>query len=111
MKNSCIVSIHSAKQNQTTVGIQIGTVKKELTHISEFHTSQKVLPLLESLLTENNLTYEDITGIVVDTGPGSFTGLRVGATIGNMLGWLLQVPVNGKNIPVTKLMYGDDKWG
>jgi len=111
MKKTCIIVINSSIQNQTTVQVRMGAVIKTKTHISEVHTSQKVLPLLETLLSENNLTFGDITGIEVDPGPGSFTGLRVGASIGNALGWLLDVPVNGKkgnaSIP---LDYGQDRW-
>lgn len=110
MKKSCIIHINSSRQNQTIVGLQIGMVKKEETHTSEFHTSQKVLPLLESLLLENDLTFGEITEIEVTTGPGSFTGLRVGAAIGNALGLLLNIPVNGKKLPLTKLHYGEDAW-
>jgi tRNA threonylcarbamoyladenosine biosynthesis protein TsaB len=111
MKKSCTILIDSSKQNQTTVALQLGAMEKKKTFVSERHTSQQVLPLLETLLSENSLTFEDITGVEVDTGPGSFTGLRVGACIGNVLGWLLNVPVNGKKTSVTKLDYGNDHWG
>ncbi len=59
-------------------------------------TSHSLVPLIEEALKENNLTFTDITEISVATGPGSFTGLRVGATVANALGFLLGVPVNGK---------------
>ncbi len=36
--------------------------------------------------------------IRVNTGPGSFTGLRVGASIANALGFLLKISVNSKKI-------------
>ena len=39
---------------------------------------------------------EDITEIILAMGPGSFTGLRVGATVANALGYLLDIPVDGK---------------
>jgi tRNA threonylcarbamoyladenosine biosynthesis protein TsaB len=58
--------------------------------------SQMVLPLIEEILHENNLNFTDITEISVITQKGSFTGLRVGATVANALGYLLDVPVNGK---------------
>lgn len=37
----------------------------------------------------------DITEIQVKTGPGSFTGLRVGVSVAKTLGKLLHIPVNG----------------
>ena len=37
-----------------------------------------------------------IDAIEVNAGPGSFTGLRVGASIANALSFALGIPVNGK---------------
>ena len=58
--------------------------------------SQTTLPMIEEILAEHKLNISDITAITVAMGPGSFTGLRVGATIANALGYLLDIPVNGK---------------
>ena len=41
----------------------------------------------------------DITEIEVHTGPGSFTGLRVGIAVATTLGKLLNIPVNGQIDP------------
>ena len=59
-------------------------------------TSSEILPLIEEALRVNKLTLSNITEIIIETGPGSFTGLRVGAAVANVLGVLLGVPVNGK---------------
>ena len=61
----------------------------------EWH-SQVVLPMLKKLLGRRPLSV--ITEIEVNPGPGSFTGLRVGAAIANALGFALKIPVNGKNV-------------
>mgnify|MGYP001565622427 CR=1 FL=1 len=45
-----------------------------------------------------------LDGIEVETGPGSFTGLRVGVSVANALGYSLGIPVNGKKIE-DKLVY------
>ena len=57
--------------------------------------AQRVLPLIEDLLKTQQLSLLDIKEIKVNTGPGSFTGLRVGLAIANMLGTILHVPING----------------
>jgi tRNA threonylcarbamoyladenosine biosynthesis protein TsaB len=56
--------------------------------------SQVILPLITELLQENTLTQIGIQKIYVETGPGSFTGLRVGVAVANTLGLILQVPIN-----------------
>jgi len=63
---------------------------------SEKLKSQAVLPIIEDLLAEAGISLAAITDISVATGPGSFTGLRVGLSVANALSTLLDVPVNGK---------------
>lgn len=50
---------------------------------------------LAALLESQNKKLEDIQGIVCFQGPGSFTGLRIGLTVGNALAYGLSVPVKG----------------
>lgn len=58
--------------------------------------SQVVLPVIEELLQKKKAALKDITEIKVKTGPGSFTGVRVGVSIAQALGYALNIPVNGK---------------
>lgn len=60
--------------------------------------SQYVLVLLEKELEKRGLTTGDISEVEVETGPGSFTGVRVGVSVANALGYALGVPVNRTNI-------------
>lgn len=60
--------------------------------------SQKLLPFIIEILKKKGKTVDDLTAIEVATGPGSFTGLRVGVSVAQTLGWVLKIPVNGKDI-------------
>ncbi len=60
--------------------------------------SQKLLPFIDELLTKEGKSIKDIKEIEVNTGPGSFTGLRVGVSVANTLGWVLGILVNGKDL-------------
>lgn len=52
------------------------SIDNEITH------SEKLLPLVDELLKESKVTLKDIDLYAVTTGPGSFTGIRIGlATI------------------------------
>lgn len=53
------------------------------------------LRYLEELLNSNNYSWHDIEGIGVFSGPGSFTGLRIGLTIANTLADGLEIPIVG----------------
>ena len=61
-------------------------------------SSQKLLPLINSKIKSEGKTFSDIEEIEVETGPGSFTGIRVGVSVAQALGWALKVPVNGKDL-------------
>lgn len=45
----------------------------------------RLLPMIESLLRRRGLGVDGVTGLVVSDGPGSFTGLRVGAAVAKAL--------------------------
>jgi tRNA threonylcarbamoyladenosine biosynthesis protein TsaB len=60
--------------------------------------AQKLLPFIKETLESQNKKLEDLTEIEVNTGPGSFTGLRVGVSVANALGWTLGIPVNGQDL-------------
>lgn len=60
--------------------------------------SQKLLPFIDEILKKKGRDIHDVTEIEVNCGPGSFTGLRVGVSVANALGWALKIPVNGKNV-------------
>ncbi|OGE33518.1 hypothetical protein A3J19_04465 [Candidatus Daviesbacteria bacterium RIFCSPLOWO2_02_FULL_41_8] len=77
--------------------------------------SQALLPLILKLFRTYNPglssqiqsgigSWDELEGIEVETGPGSFTGLRVGVSVANALGFALGIPVNGKKVE-TKLQY------
>ena len=70
---------------------------------SEF-ASQNVLLAIEKLLKKRGVKLSDLTEIRVKTGPGSFTGLKIGVTIANALGYLLGIPVNGREISARSII-------
>lgn len=41
---------------------------------------------------------KDINEIEVNTGQGLYTGLRIGISVTNAIGWALEIPVSGKDL-------------
>jgi len=52
-----------------------------------------LLPMIQSLLRRAGASLDDVTGIVLSDGPGSFTGLRVGATVAKALVHARRLPL------------------
>jgi tRNA threonylcarbamoyl adenosine modification protein YeaZ len=57
--------------------------------------AERIFPAIDELLARNGLAYKDLTRIAVTTGPGSFTGLRIGLSGARGLGLALGIPVIG----------------
>lgn len=61
--------------------------------------SERILPTVQRLLTDSNLSFDDLHGFAVVVGPGSFTGLRIGLATVTGFAYSLNKPI----IPVTTL--------
>lgn len=48
---------------------------------------------IHELLKQQSRTLQDLGGLVVFKGPGSFTGLRIGITVANALADSLRIPI------------------
>jgi tRNA threonylcarbamoyladenosine biosynthesis protein TsaB len=57
--------------------------------------AERLFPALDELLASAGIAYPDLTRIAVTTGPGSFTGLRIGLSAARGLGLALNIPVLG----------------
>lgn len=75
------------------------SILEDTTVILEKHTndekthSQNLMPLIDELFKDTNLTLDNIDLLACSQGPGSFTGIRIGiATI--------KAFADAKNIPV-----------
>ena len=97
MKNKKIILYIDTSSNKVvSVGLEIDGKDHVLKKPIDKQKAQAVLPMIEKLLKKNKLELKDLEEIKVNPGPGSFTGLRVGVSIANALGFLLKIPVNGK---------------
>lgn len=81
-----------------------------LIHARKTH-SQTLLPMLEAVREKTEFSMEEIDAIAVTSGPGSFTGLRIGSATAKGFGFALDKPI----IPVPTLeglaynFYGTDR--
>lgn len=60
-----------------------------------YRHSQELLPAVVRLLDANGLRLDDLAGLIVGTGPGAFTGLRVGIATAKTLAHELGRPIVG----------------
>ena len=69
-------------------------IAESTTCIQKTH-AERLLPSIKTLLDNIGIKPEDIDGFALTTGPGSFTGLRIGLSTIKGLSWSLNKPVVG----------------
>ena len=90
-----ILSIDTASNLCTVALLENENCIKEIIVNDARNHSEKIMPIIEQILKETNLTLKDINLIVCDKGPGSFTGIRIG--VGTVLAFqdCLNIPCIG----------------
>ena len=82
---------------------------QEYRYIFANDLAEKLLEFIKNKLDENHKSWQDITEIEFMSGPGSFTGLRIGASIVNTLAHELNIPLkdhHGTEKPIIIPDYG-----
>ena len=68
--------------DRLSVAVGEGAAEAAVAHVDGARRhAASILPTLERLLAERRARLADVTDVVVADGPGSFTGLRVGAAV------------------------------
>ena len=88
-----------------------GTLKGERRWTSHHRHGEELLQQLDELLTEVGATRGDLTAVVVGTGPGSFTGLRIGLATAKTIAYALNIPIVGLSSTLAIAMAGADADG
>ncbi len=73
-----------------TMTVALGAV--ELSSKSKKH-DDALLPLIERVLKKAKRTWKDLDAIAVASGPGRFTGIRIGMSFAAAAGFQLKIPV------------------
>ena len=93
-----ILILDTADNKKILVGLSINGKEDITTEKITSNRTQIILPMIDEILKKHSLKPEDLSEIRINTGPGSFTGLRVGLAIANALSFALKIPINGKKV-------------
>jgi len=79
-----------------TVALHDGeAVVAEVRSEQRMRHGEQLAPLIDGLLRAAGLVRQDLTALAVGTGPGPFTGLRVGLVTARTLAMVLELPAYG----------------
>ena len=91
--------IDSATANLVVAIINDGKIAYIYDKNDGHDTSSKMMPVLAEAFDKADLKPNDINKIFVVTGPGSFTGIRVGLTVTKTMAYALDIPI----VPISSL--------
>lgn len=100
-----ILAIESASVTASCAVSENGIILGEYTLNHKKTHSEKLMPLIETLMNELELKIQDIDVIAISEGPGSYTGLRIGAAIAKSMAYAVNIPI--VNVPTTKSLAGN----
>jgi len=72
-----------------------GSLQAERSWVAGYRHGEELLARLERLLVDEGVALDALGGIVVGTGPGAFTGLRVGLATAKALAYARVIPIVG----------------
>lgn len=95
---STILAVDASSEACSIALLKGGEVFGEFVHAPRQHT-QRLLPMIDALLADNQVALSDLDAIAYGRGPGSFTGLRICLGVVQGLAFSVNIPV----IPVSTL--------
>ena len=78
----CSVAVH----NQ-------GQLVAERESLDAYSHAEKLAPLIDEILADNNIKRGELSAVAVSAGPGSYTGLRIGTSTAKGLCYALNIPL------------------
>lgn len=85
-----ILLIDTTSRDQTRLGL---IDHREVVTLERAARAQELQTMIAELLEKTNTKLADLDAIATLTGPGSFTGARIGISATNTLGWLYKLPL------------------
>jgi tRNA threonylcarbamoyladenosine biosynthesis protein TsaB len=89
-----ILNIETSTKNCSVALAQNGQLLlcKEIADLGYSH-AEKLHVFIDEILAETQIAYTDLSAIAVSSGPGSYTGLRIGVSAAKGLSYALHIPL------------------
>ena len=90
-----ILAVDTATQSCSVAVVEGSDLVAELTHSHGLTHTRRLMPMIDRVLEDCGLSLDDMDGLAVTLGPGSFTGLRIGLSTIKGLAFAASKPVAG----------------
>jgi tRNA threonylcarbamoyladenosine biosynthesis protein TsaB len=92
---TAILAIDCATGPTGVAVYQNGKVRAYLENPQPVMQSSMLLPMIEEVMAQSGLSYDDFSAIACTVGPGSFTGIRIGLGAARGIGFAAHIQVVG----------------
>lgn len=89
------LALDSSTASLAVAAMENNELLKEINASGERNHSVHMHPVIAQVIEEAGLTVDEIDGIAVGVGPGSYTGVRMAVTAAKTLSWAKSIPVAG----------------
>ena len=96
-----ILVINTANNEKAFLGLWEETWLSEVEWEAGRNLSADILIKLDELYQLAKREIKKTQGIIINSGPGSFTGLRIGISVANTISYTLNIPIVGVSDPKT----------
>lgn len=90
-----ILAMDTSNQSMSVAVIENNQILAEKTTNVKRNHSIQLMPTIEYVIKDANLTIDDIDRIAVAKGPGSYTGVRIAVTVAKTLAWTKEIELVG----------------
>lgn len=90
-----VLAVDTTTPVYTTAVVDTGILRAELFFNTSKKHSQRLIPMIDTMLKELNLEIKDIDLFAAASGPGSFTGIRIGLASFKTFSQVLNKPIVG----------------
>ena len=90
-----ILALETSAKSVSCAVVEDGTPLASAYQCTGLTHSRTLLPMVDAMLKNADLTLDDINAIAIAAGPGSFTGLRIGIAAVKGLAWAADKPCLG----------------
>ncbi|WP_027087636.1 tRNA (adenosine(37)-N6)-threonylcarbamoyltransferase complex dimerization subunit type 1 TsaB [Cohnella panacarvi] len=90
-----LLALDSSTASMSVAIVRDGQVLESFTTFTERNHSVRVVSEIKEILSRNGIRGEELDGIAIGQGPGSYTGVRIGVTAAKTLAWAWGKPLIG----------------
>lgn len=90
-----ILALETSAKSVSAAVVEDGAVRASCFSCTGLTHSRTLMPMVEAMLKNAEMTLEQMDVVAVAAGPGSFTGLRIGVSAAKGLAWAADKPCIG----------------